>query len=109
VTLYSTGGSSHLTSAWNAYRWLEKHQQEFDVLHFHDWQAPGYFVMQTKRQGRAFGTNLIITSMHCPDRFYRHGNMMHPFRVRSLIGEFMEREQVLGSDIIIRYPSKIQI
>src|SRR5713101_7807639 len=47
----------HMARAYEAYVWLRN--QEFDIIHFSEWRAPGYYTLLAKHQGLAFEKTLM--------------------------------------------------
>ena len=45
--------SYNMRTAYATFLWLEQND-DFDVIHFHEWQGHGYYCLVAKRQGLAF-------------------------------------------------------
>lgn len=103
--LSSSSPSKYIRKAYQTYSWLRDHEADFDILHFHEWHGPGYYVSLAKHQGLAFQKTMLVTTIHCPALFYLAGNQGHLTSYNNFVSDYLERTQVMYSDLVIS-PSK---
>jgi glycosyltransferase involved in cell wall biosynthesis/GT2 family glycosyltransferase len=73
----------------------------YDVIHFADYLANGYYCMLARSQGLAFGSTLLVTQMHGPSRWAMLENKRMYQSFEDLKIDHMEREQIRLSDQVI--------
>ncbi len=86
-----------LATSYAAYRWLR--EQHFDVIHFSEWQAPGFCSLTAKHQGLAFAETTLVVGVHGPSRWSLLANIGCFWQVRQLEIDFMERRSVELADV----------
>jgi glycosyltransferase involved in cell wall biosynthesis len=69
-------------------------------LHFHEWNGIGLFTTTAKSQGE-FSHQLLVTTIHCPVSFFRHGNQQHVGKLRTLMADWMEKFQTEHSSVVL--------
>ncbi len=65
-----------LERSYRIHRWLL--EQEFDTVHFQDWQANGFVPVQAKQQGLAYGRTLLTCTLHSPQEWIDEGSRRFP-------------------------------
>lgn len=70
------GAPWFLERSFRVHNWLR--EQEFDVIHFQDWQANGFVPVQAKQQGLAYGTTLLTCTLHSPQEWVDEGSLRFP-------------------------------
>jgi glycosyltransferase involved in cell wall biosynthesis len=73
-----------------AYHWLK--EKNFDLIHFQDWHANGFFSIQSKRTGIAFHNTIIALTMHSNSQWIREGSheLIHAPIIQTSL-DYMER------------------
>lgn len=117
VTLVSTprkftykneGSSGAVRMSYEVYLWLQAHSNEFDFVHFPEWQGTGYFALLAKKQGLHFANTLFVVQAHSPSLWALVGNKMLPDELDFFDRSFMERKSVQLADYLIS-PSRYMI
>jgi glycosyltransferase involved in cell wall biosynthesis/GT2 family glycosyltransferase len=85
--------------SYHAYLWLKR--QEFDVIHFHEWMAPGYHSILARHQGLAFPNTLLVCETHSPSLWHKTHNLQFVDGFSDLTLDFMERESVRYADVVV--------
>jgi len=100
------GCSSHTEVSYRVYTYLKEHQQSFDVVHFPEYEGPGYFSMLSKHQGIAFSSTLFIVGLHGPWRWVKHGNQDPKIIDENEVEQdWLERKSLELADLVLT-PSK---
>jgi glycosyltransferase involved in cell wall biosynthesis len=103
VPLPSSGikvqGPPSIVRAHDAYCWLKA--QEFDVIHFPEWQGHGYFTALAKHQGLDFAHTVICVGTHSPHLWHRTINREFLDGPTDLETDFMERQSVALADVVV--------
>ncbi|MGE0333604.1 MAG: glycosyltransferase [Ramlibacter sp.] len=73
----------------------------YDVIHFADYLANGYYCVLARSQGLAFGSTLLVTQVHGPTRWAMLENKRLYQSFEDLKIDHMEREQLRLSDQVI--------
>ena len=60
-----------LQRSWMVYRWLEG--ESFDLVHFQDWGANGFYAIRAQRMGLALYTTRLAVTVHSPSEWLRQG------------------------------------
>jgi len=96
--------SSLAQRSYQVYDYLKNHQPEFDVVHFPDWEGPGYYSMLAKKDGIEFLSKLFIVGIHGPWRWVKAAN--NPYSSSSTLTsaedietDWMERKSVEMADM----------
>ena len=97
-------GSHNMVKAYRAFIWLK--QQElagnvFDVIHYHDWCAPGFFIAKARHQGLYFQKTRLICGTHAPDKWAGMGNEELPTSADRLMTYWMERKSAEWADAVV--------
>ena len=92
--------SFNVRTAYATYLWLRQNDH-FDVIHFHEWQGHGYYSLLAKRQGLAFGRTTLCVSTHSPTCWNKQGNREYLDQVENLETDYLERQSLWLSDILI--------
>jgi glycosyltransferase involved in cell wall biosynthesis len=104
-------GHYHLAKAYNAYLWLKKMEEagsHFDVIHYHDWCAPGFFIAQARKQGLHFQKTRLICGTHAPDKWAAFGNRETINNTNRLEVWWMERKSAEWADVVVS-PSRYML
>src|SRR5437763_392914 len=89
----------HMAKAYEAYLWLWK--QEFDIIHFSEWRAPGYYTLLAKHQGLAFEKTIMCVHTHGPTLWSRLSNSEYVTQIEDLELDDMERFSVCMADVTV--------
>lgn len=85
-------------------RWLR--QQDFDAIHFQDWQANGFVPVQAKRQGLAYGDTLMTCTVHSPQQWINEGSRRFPSAgIEDMLQCYNERYAASQADLTV-FPSR---
>ncbi|MCC5835893.1 MAG: glycosyltransferase [Opitutales bacterium] len=60
-----------LQRSWMIYQWLAGEQ--FDLVHFQDWGANGFYAIRAQRTGLAFSKTRLAVTVHSPSKWLRQG------------------------------------
>lgn len=93
-------GRPHLVLAYEAYQWLAQHEQDFDVVHYHEWFAPGFFISSAKKQGFKFQDITLIVQVHGMWIWALH-NQKIPGDGRSHELSFAEIKSMENADLLV--------
>ena len=93
------GGSFHMTRSYEAYQWLS--HEQFDVIHFSEWRAPGYYAIVAKKQGLAFQHTTLCIHTHGPTLWSLLSNGEYLTQIGDVELDFMERHSVKLADIVV--------
>lgn len=97
-------GPFHMVKAYRAYTMLRDEElagRSFDVIHYHDWCAPGYFIARAKHQGLYFQKSRLVCGSHAPDKWARAGAEQLTASTDNLELYWMERESVRLADVVV--------
>jgi GT2 family glycosyltransferase/glycosyltransferase involved in cell wall biosynthesis len=89
-----------MNKPYQAYQWLLS-QPRFDVVHFSEWRAPGYFSLVAKHQGLAFADTELCVHTHGPTLWSLLSNGEYVSLFSELELDFMERESVRLADTVV--------
>ena len=89
----------HMARAYEAYVWLRN--QQFDIIHFSEWRAPGYYTLLAKHQGLAFEKTLMCVHTHGPTLWSRLSNGEYVTQIEDLELDDMERFSVRMADVTV--------
>lgn len=101
MTLSPSAPSKYVGISYRAFLWLRDRQDELDVVHFHEWHGAGYYSALAKHQGLAFARTQLWTTVHCPSLFYLKGSSGALTSPNNFASDFLERQQVLYSDVVV--------
>src|SRR4051812_26493253 len=96
-------GSRSLQVSYLAYRWLaaqERRGAAFDVIHFHEWLAFGYYSLLARHQGISLTRSTICVGMHSPSLWIEEANRRLLDDVALLECDALERRCVELADIV---------
>lgn len=62
-----------LERSWMVYQWLKTQQDGFDLIHFQDWGANGFYSIRAQRSQLAFTNTRITVTVHSPSEWLRQG------------------------------------
>jgi glycosyltransferase involved in cell wall biosynthesis len=96
-------GSRSLQIGYLAYRWLAEQErlgQVFDVIHFHEWLAFGYYSLLARHQGIALARSTICVGMHSPSLWIEEANQRLLDDVALLECDALERRCVELADMV---------
>jgi glycosyltransferase involved in cell wall biosynthesis len=89
-----------MNKPYQAYQWLLS-QPRFDIVHFSEWRAPGYFSLLAKHQGLAFADTQLCVHTHGPTLWSLLSNGEYVSMASELELDFMERESVRLADTVV--------
>lgn len=92
------GGSNALSRSYRVYQWLR--EQEFDIVHFHEWLAAGYYSLLARHQGLAFHQTRFCVGTHSPTMWLKEAGQELLSDIDDLELDSMERRCVELSDVI---------
>ena len=82
------------------YKWLRE-QDDFDVVHFHEWRGNGYYSLLAKHQGLAFERATLCVRVHSPTLWIKQCNHELVGQVIDLEVDYLERQSVALADVLI--------
>ena len=97
-------GTHHMVKAYRAFIWLKQQElagNSFDIIHYHDWCAPGFFIAKARHQGLYFQKTRLICGTHAPDKWAANGNEELPVTVDRLMTFWMERQSAEWADMVV--------
>ena len=106
---YETPDSSiSVRRSYEVYLWLQDHENDFDFVHFPEWQGTGFFSLLAKKQGLYFADTVFAVETHSPSLWALAGNKELPDELGFFDRTFMERKSVEFADFVIS-PSQYMI
>jgi len=97
-TSFKLGGIFRALS-YEIYQWLKQYQNNFGIIHFHEWHGLAYYSVNAKKQNLAFQQNVIIVGVHSPHLWTLEYNHQFP-SLNDWEIDFMERESVRNADYV---------
>ena len=94
-------GSPAARISYRTYQWLRNAEMRFDVIHFPEWMALGYYSVLAKHQGLDFHCSSIVVGMHSPHFWNAQFNCDPVNSTDLLLLDFMERECARLADVVI--------
>ena len=94
------GGEPFILQSWALYRYLQQHP--YDLVVFHDRDAPGFLAIRAKRMGLAFPRSQLITFLHANHELCRYRTFQMPQDpVREAKRDFAEKYSCEHADAVI--------
>ncbi len=87
--------------SYRIYRWLKEHEDDFDVVHFHDNGGPAFFTTRAKSLGLALRNTVLCVGAHGPHMWVLEWNRETVDSLVHLEVDEMERSSVMLSDVMI--------
>jgi glycosyltransferase involved in cell wall biosynthesis len=84
-----------------AFRWLADRDGQFDIVHFHDNAAFGYFSILARQQMRYLANTLIVVGAHGPHFWERKANRLYLTATYNLEADYMERYMARWCDYLV--------
>jgi|GEM_PF-939958 len=94
----SPGGGPHPKSAFRAWHWLK--EQDFEVIHFTEWQTVGFYCVSAKRAGMAFHGTLLCVSLRSSSRWCREAGDLVITQFRELETDYLEQRTAELADVV---------
>jgi O-antigen biosynthesis protein len=88
-----------MLTARDAHAWLRTRQ--FDIVHFPELHGHGYYCVLAKRQGIDFNHTTLCIGTHSPISWIREQNREAPYSPEELEMDFMERQCVALTDVVV--------
>jgi glycosyltransferase involved in cell wall biosynthesis/GT2 family glycosyltransferase len=89
----------HMAKSFEAYQWLRT--RSFDIVHFSEWRAPGYYTLVAKHQGLAFADTELCVHTHGPTIWSLLSNGEYLTQLIELELDYMERRSVRLADSVV--------
>lgn len=90
----------NLPVAWRVYRYLA--ENHFDLVHFQDWQANGFFVTQAKRVLGEFAQTQLAVTLHSSTQWIAEGSLKWYDRpLEDTLTAWAERYTARHADMVI--------
>eukprot|EP01132_Coremiostelium_polycephalum_P002777 gene2777-3451_t len=87
--------------SYQVYQYLKQHQDEFNVIHFPDFEGLGYYTLMAKKDGLFFDRTKMVVGLHGPSSWVTHSNSRKlPTLESELELDYMERMSVEMADIV---------
>lgn len=88
--------------SWEAYDFVRARNRAtpFDVIHYPETVAPGYYIAQAKSHGLEFADATLAVGVHSPTWWQRETGRQ-PITVQTVMDDFIERRSVELSDVLI--------
>lgn len=90
---------NYAKASYMVYGWLKDHEKQFDLVHYHEWQAPGYYAAVAKHQGIAFAGCTFCAGIHSPTSFVKESEGSFISSPRDIALDLMERRSVAFADV----------
>lgn len=87
------------TQSYQAYLWLK--ERDFDIVHFSEWNGPGYFSLRAKAQGLAFARTMLCVHTHGPTLWHKLSNAEWVDSTEDMVRDYMERLSVQLADVVV--------
>ena len=87
--------------SYEVFLWLQQHEHDFSIVHFHEWQGTGFFTLLAKQQQLLFRNMLFVVQAHSPSTWALEGNEEFPNELEFLDVDFMERKSVQFADVLL--------
>lgn len=84
-----------------AFRWLADRDGQFDIVHFHDNAAFGYFSILARQQLRYFANTLLVVGAHGPHFWERKANQLYLTDTYNFEADYMERYMARYCDYLV--------
>jgi glycosyltransferase involved in cell wall biosynthesis len=84
-----------------AFRWLADRDGQFDIVHFHDNAAFGYFRILARQQMRYFANTLLVVGAHGPHFWERKANRLYLTDTYNFEADYMERYMARWCDYLV--------
>eukprot|EP01113_Clastostelium_recurvatum_P017384 TRINITY_DN2039_c0_g1_i3.p1 TRINITY_DN2039_c0_g1~~TRINITY_DN2039_c0_g1_i3.p1 ORF type:complete len:1334 (-),score=355.24 TRINITY_DN2039_c0_g1_i3:206-4135(-) len=101
-------GSWYVKKAHDTYMWLRHHQDDFDVVHFHEWRGSGIYCLLARRLGLAFSNTVFVTGLHSPFMWHKVSSMEFVDSPDEIETEYMERLSIQHTDYLVS-PSQYMV
>lgn len=88
--------------------WLTERENDFDIIHFADWQGNGYYTILSKTMGLYFQDTILAITTHGSNLWVDTVNSYFIDDVSKLEQSFMEKRSVELADVVIS-PSKYML
>ena len=105
-------GTANMKKAFNSYLWLVEHEDDFDVIQFHDYMGLGFYVLRAREMNLHFQDKTVITVAHWLTALTPDDNTIASNAAASSATSierettiFMERTTLQLSDIVV-FPSQ---
>lgn len=73
----------------------------YDHVHFHDYKGLGFFSVNAKRQGLAFGNTTLVVQLHGPTRWTIETNQTFFIHEDQVKIDHLERESIRHADYVV--------
>jgi glycosyltransferase involved in cell wall biosynthesis len=83
---------------YEAYHWLKT--RHFDVIHYHDWKGPGYWLTVAKRCGLAFRNTTLVCQAHGQSFWHLEHSGQFMSDPAELEIDWTEQRSVEGADVL---------
>jgi GT2 family glycosyltransferase/glycosyltransferase involved in cell wall biosynthesis len=90
----------YLAKPYLTYLWLKAHQDQFDIVHFHEWRGYGAYCVMAKRQGLAFQNLTLCVGTHSPTLWLKAGNAELADNLAYHELDHLERVSVALADVV---------
>lgn len=91
-------GAKLVIRSYRVFEYLRTHENEFDVISYHDHMGNGYFAALAKHQNLAFANTMLVVQGHSTMRWADIGNHRPPKDHNSLAYYFMEQKSIEYAD-----------
>jgi glycosyltransferase involved in cell wall biosynthesis len=92
--------SYDLKKARQTYEWMLPRENDWDIIHFHEWRGLGYYITESKRLGLRFLDSLLVTGTHGPDLWAHMASLKMP-ELKNVEPGFLERKAIERADVVI--------
>jgi len=100
-----SGVTYHASGSYAVLDWVlfeqSRTNEEFDVIHFPDWQGVGYYSLLHKKSGLGLKNTLLVVMTHGPLLWAREANMEKIESVEDLEASFLEMKSVELADVVV--------
>lgn len=88
-------------NSYAVFKHLTAREEEFDVIHFHEYHGVGFFSVNAKRQGLAFSNTQLVIQLHGMSEWAIEANADLPWDVNTLKNFHLERGSIAGADWLV--------
>ena len=100
VTDVRVDAAPYVAKPYATYRWLAERQDQFDIIHFHEWRGYSFYCVLAKQQGLAFQNVTLCVGTHSPTLWLKAGNFEFTDQLSFYELDHMERTSVALADIV---------
>lgn len=94
-------GTLEMKNSYKSYLWLKERQNNFDIVHFHDYLGVGYYSFIAKSLGIDFLNVILVNGLHGTSWFVNRAQNRSPYDKSHLIMKYIEEKTIEYSELVI--------